>query len=163
MTKLYLVACNVDGPAGPSERYFFSVLPPEVIFRKGLIGEAIVGECAERPLEGAAIERSKFAANSIFKEFLHRVIASCSALPAIVAEAQRIGRGTVTVIDKRVPNLNAAIAPADIFGGFTVEGGKVTGYIRNPNHVLLNEHGFFSLEPAVDAALLKALEEKCKS
>ena len=160
MTQLYLVACEVDTPEGPRQKYFFSVLPPEIIWQRGLVGEAIVGECTENPNEGESIDPTKFVANSVFKDFLHQVIAGCSNLPAIAGEANRIGRGLVTVIDKRVPNVNAAIAPADILGGFVVEGGKVTDYIRNPNHVLLNDYGFFSLEPPIEAALLKAIEEK---
>lgn len=148
-----------DANGAKRNRYYFSVLPPEQIFRHGLVPEAIVGEATEKPLEGIPVEKSKFFANTVFKDFLHRVIESCADHPEVIAEANRVGRGMVTVIDRRVPDLNAAIAPEDILGGFIVENGQVTGYSRNPNHVLLNQFGFFKLEPIIQGKLNNALNQ----
>ncbi len=160
-----LVECSTRTDSGLEKKYYFTVLPSDQIFNRGLLPEAIVGEYLESPSGHGNIEPEKFAANTVFKDFLHAVIATCGDLPDIVLEAKRTGRGLVTVIDRRVPDVNAAIQPTDILGGFTVENGVVTGYSRNPNHVLLNEYGFFILDANIKFRLLhaiEALEEKSR-
>ena len=155
-----VVDCVDDSGGEKKSKYYLSLLPADLTFKHGLIPEAIVGELKDKPLEGAPVfDRTKFVANSVFKDFLHAVIASCAENSMVVAEAQRIGRGIVTVIDRRVPDLNAAIAPEDIFGGFIVENGIVTEYSRNPNHVLFNQFGFFKLEPIIQVKLNSALTQ----
>ncbi|RZI42684.1 hypothetical protein EGT07_11850 [Herbaspirillum sp. HC18] len=157
-TDIALVTCVDESGGENRERHYFSILPPDQTFKHGLIPQAIVGECTEKPVEGEAVDRSKFVANTVFKDFLHKVIESCADHPEIVSEAMRIGRGMVTVIDRRVPDLNAAIAPEDIIGGFTVENGRITGYSRNPHHVLLNQFGFLKLDPIIQIKLNKAFD-----
>jgi hypothetical protein len=154
-----LVECSGDSNGGTEQKFYFSILSPDQIFKHGLVPQAIVGEYREPLDENASIERAKFSANTVFKDFMHKIIADCGDLPDVVREASRIGRGLVTVIDQRVPDMNAAIKPDDILGGFSVENGEVIGYMRNPNHVLLNDFGFFSLESSIKTRLVAALEE----
>jgi len=153
-----LVECSNSTDSGLEKKYYFTVLPSDQMFNGGLLPEAIVGEYLESPSKNGNIEPEKFAANTVFKDFLHAVIAKCGDLPDVAIEARRIGQGLVTVIDRRVPDVNAAIKPTDILGGFTVENGVVTGYSRNPNHVLLNQYGFFVLDTNIQSRLLNALE-----
>ena len=158
-SRITVVDCVDESDGKKKNRFYFSVLPAEMMFKHGLIPEAIVGEIKEKPLKGAPIDRTKFFANTVFKNFLHSVIATCATHPEVIAEAQRIGKGMVTVIDKRVPDLNGAIAPDDILGGFIVENGMVAGYSQNPNHVLLNQFGFFKLDAMIQAKLNEALNQ----
>ena len=155
---LNVVAVVDESPPGKRERFFLSLMPVAAAFKRGLIPQAIVGELKQRPEEGQPITPDIFVANTVFKDFLHSIVATFSSEPGIVSEAKRIGKGIVAIIDKRVPDPNAAIAPPDILGVFTVENGEVTSYVRNPKHVLLNQHGFSKLEPHMRAKLMNELQ-----
>ena len=98
-TTITVVEFVDDFGGEKKSKYYLSLLPADLTFKHGLIPEAIVGELKDKPLENAPIDRTKFVANSFFKDFLHAVIASCAENSMVVAEAQRIGRGIVTVIE----------------------------------------------------------------
>jgi hypothetical protein len=97
-----------------------------------------------------------------FVDFLHDVISRHGPnLPALLAEAQRLGHGHVYVIDGRTPTPHGDVPPHDIIGAFQVEGGRVTpgSYQRNPNHMLLAAGGFFRLDPALHERLVAELTD----
>jgi hypothetical protein len=141
----------------------FSVLPPEIVFVRGLAPEAIVGRLT-RPLgEGEAISPENFARNRAFVEFLHEVITRhAPELAALQGEAQRIGEGWVYVIDARTMDPRGRVPPEDILGGFEVKTGRVVpdSYRRNAKHVILSKDGFFQLDAVLRERLLGELASR---
>ena len=111
-------------------------------------------------LPGTEIKQDSFKPNRRFVELLHRVIATYApTLQALQDEAQRIGDGSVFVIDGRAPTPRDAVNPEDIIGGFSVAAGIVLSesYQASPNHLLLNRHGWFVLNPQLQDKLIEEL------
>src|SRR5262249_6475934 len=91
--------CRVRKPAeGPQG--IVTLLPPEEMFTKGLIPEAIVGVLKVPLKEGEAIKPENFVRNKVFYDFMHEVIARVGPeLKGLKAEARRQGEGWVYLID----------------------------------------------------------------
>jgi hypothetical protein len=129
-----------------------SVLPPGVVFTRGLVMEAVVGRWRKRLEDGGTLTPENFDANPLFTDFLHDVIARhCPNEPDLIDEARRHGSGRVYVIDGRNSAPDGGVAPRDIVGSFAVDGGMVIAgsYERNPNHAVLSAIGFFRLARGV--------------
>ena len=126
-----------------AEVHYLSPLPNDFGFEHGLSPQAIIGQF----LDGVdRLSPDDFARNSAFIDFLHGVIAKHGPqCPDILAEAQRTRDGTVAVIDLRVPDLNAAIAPEDIVGLFAVADGVLGEYHACPKYRVFNHFGIMQL------------------
>ena len=141
-----------------------SLLSEEIVFRHGLVPQAMVGKLLKRSDEGGALTPSNFAANTSFKNCFHDVIARYAPEhPDLRAEAQRLGSGRVYVIDGRTPTPQGDVPPIDIVGSFRVQDGIVQSgsYERNPNHLLFTADGFFQLDAALHERLLAELTTLC--
>ena len=137
---------------------YLSFLEPEHVYQYGLAGEAIIGEVDS----SLSISPGHFARNSVFKDFLHRVIARvASTLPELQWQASQEPDGSLFIIDARVADPNGDILPEDILGVFRVTNGKIVpgSYQMNPNHQLVSQKGLFRLHPAIHAELLRELRE----
>jgi hypothetical protein len=101
-----------------------------------------------------------FSRNGVFVDLMHDVIRrEAPKLPAYVAEARRVGSGPVYVIDQRAAEQQSPIQPEDVFGAFEASNGELVlgSYEANPTHKILSERGFFRLEGALQAALMREL------
>ena len=124
--------------------HYLSPVPNEYGFKHGLEPHAIMGQFFDG---GDELTPEKFARNSVFVEFLHKTLATYGPqCPGLIAEAQRIGSGSVAIIDLRVPDPNAAIEPEDVVAIFAVSDGQVGEYHPCPMHQIFNQHGFMKLD-----------------
>jgi hypothetical protein len=144
--------CIAVTPEG--DRHYVTVLPPDVVFERGLAAEAIVGVLLRPPEPGEQITSDNFARNSVFVKFMHDVIARHAPdAPAFKEEAARQGTGWVYIIDARTKTPTGDVPLVDILGGFQVEEGtaKPGSYWPNPNHTILSPDGFFRLNDHLHA------------
>ncbi len=147
--------CRVEKP-GEEPQDLVTSLPPEELFIKGLIPEAIVGVLKTPLKKSEAIKPENFVRNKVFNDFMHEFIARGGPeLKGLKAKAQQQGEGWVYLIDARTPTPQGQVPPQDIIGGFKVKAGLlvVGTYKRNPNHVLLSQDGFFRLPPELNERL----------
>ena len=104
MTDTPVNLCVVDTSEG--EKHYFTVLPLEIVFAKGLIPESIVGVLLRPLAEGESITPGNFARNSIFVKFMHEIIAKYAPLdPGCSEEAKGLGTGWV---DRKSTRLNSS-------------------------------------------------------
>ena len=140
------------------ERKFISIVGTEVIFKKGLKKEVIVGELKE----GLELKPENFMPNKAFLEIFHSVI-SREVLhdPDAVSEAKKINEGYVYIIDKRVGDPAGNVNAEDIIGAVQVEKGSLVdnSYQGNPNYSLITDEGLFQLSDTLENGLLKELEK----
>jgi hypothetical protein len=158
-TSIHIV--RAETPEGFKD--YVTVVPPETLMTRGLIPEAIIGVLTQPLDDDDAITPDNFARNSVFVAFLHDVIARHGPQqPGLVAEAARIGNGTVAIIDGRTPTPEGPVPPEDIMGAFVAKGGKIeTGsYVASPYHRILTVNGFFQLDGGLMDCLLGELEAR---
>ena len=161
MSEQAVHLCLVDTPEG--QKQYFTILPLDVVFSKGLIPEAIVGVLLRPLASGESITPEAFARNSIFVKFLHDVIAKYAPQePGCRQEAKRAGAGWIYVIDRRTKTPKGSVPSEDILGGMQIKDGEVVAgsYTANPNHMILSENGFFKLSPALHEHLLRELNAR---
>ena len=158
MTKPSIAVINVVTPEGPKD--YVALTSPDVAFSAGLIPEAILG-VLKRPLDpDEAIAPDNFISNSVFSKFLQHVIAKYGPEdPDLQAEAVRIGKGSVVLVDQRTPTPEGPVPPEDIVGVFEIEDAKVGpgGYFASPKHQLLTKNGFFRLDAWLEDCLQREL------
>jgi hypothetical protein len=141
---------------------YVSILPFEHVFQHGLAPEAIIGQLTRPLAEAEQITPDVFAANSVFRAFLHRFIARSAPLdPDLQAAAQQQFDGYLYVLDQRTPAPRAAVPREDIVGYFEVRGGVVSpeSYVACPGHRLLSQNGFFQLGDRMQRLLISELEQ----
>ena len=140
---------------------YATVLPPEVFSKAGAAGEAIVGALPRGGGNGdASVSPEGFVPNEVFSRFLHSLVAEhAPSIPSIQAEAERIGNGWVSVIDRRTPNPKGPVPPEDIIGAFQVTAGRVVpgSYVAGEGYRLLTERGFFHLDDGLHKKLVDEL------
>src|SRR5947199_2138620 len=165
MTKLQIGVIRIDFHDSSEEsKDYITCLDPERLSKgAGIPSEGIIGQLL-RPLEaGERITPDNFAANTVFVELMQGVIARHGPLlKDLVAEALRLGEGTLYVIDQRTRAPQGAVREIltdDIFGEFDVKDGKIVSgsYRPNPKHYLLSADGFFQLGPQLEHCLLEVL------
>jgi hypothetical protein len=153
---VYLV--HAELPEGPT--YVFTLLPPGLTMAQGLAPHAIVGGLI-RPLEpGEQVTPAVFARNFYFVEFLHEFLgATAPQDPCCQAEAKRLGKGWIYIIDQRTPTPGGDVPPEDILGAIEVVDGKIVQgtYRRSEYHRIFTDHGFFNLGPWLEARLVEAM------
>jgi hypothetical protein len=157
MSEPSISVCRVATPEGFKD--YVTLTRPDVVFSDGLISEAILGVLKHALGPEEPITPDVFAPNPIFTKFLAEVIARHGPeQPALAAQAKRIGKGGVFLVDQRTPTPQGPVPPEDIIGVFGVEGGKVLpgSYSASPNHRLLTSNGFFRL----DNALMECLQQE---
>ena len=150
--NMFVYAIEQDG----AEVHYLSPLPNDYVFEHGLSPQSIMGQF----LDGVeTLTPDNFASSPVFNDFLHGVIAKHGPqCPGILAEAQCTGDGTVAVIDLRVPDLNAAIAPEDIVGVFSVADGVLGEYHACQKHQVLNQFGIMQLPDWLHEKLVNDLK-----
>src|SRR3982750_3286222 len=100
MSERHVHICVADTPEG--EKHYFTVLPVDVVFSKGLIPEAIVGVLLRPLATGEPITPDVFSRNSVFVKFMHEVIAKYAPLePGCSEETKRQGTGWIYIVDRR--------------------------------------------------------------
>lgn len=158
MSESSVYVCRVDTPEGTKD--YVTVISPEAAFSQGLVAEAVVGVLL-KPLEtGEAITPDIFAANRVFVDFLHGVIARHGAEQrGCQAEATRLGEGWIYIIDQRTATPHGAVPPEDIIGAFEVRDGEVVAdsYWPSHNHQILSTNGFFRLDDGLWECPLREL------
>ena len=131
MEQLPLNIFSVDTPDGIKD--YVSCLPHELVFARGLVGEAIMGVLLQPLDRQERITPDVFAPNRVFVDFMHDVVARRGPeQPGLVAEAQRQSDGWLYVIDQRTPTPGGAVPPEDIVGWFEVRGGQVVAGSYKP-------------------------------
>ena len=136
---------------------YVSLLPP----KGDLIAETVIGVLRTPQSGDPVISTDTFTRNGVFVDFMHDVIRrEAPKLPAYKTEARRVGNGPVYVIDQRAAEQQTPIQPEDVFGAFEASNGELVpgSYETNPTHKILSERGFFRLEAALRAALMRDLE-----
>jgi len=159
MTNLPITVCNVNTPEGPKD--YVACLPPEVLQKRGLAAEAIVGVLLKPTIKGEPIKPENFARNGAFVDFMHDVIARrAPGLPAFISEARRQVDGFIYIIDQRT--LRQDQVPAeDVIGAFEIKNGDVAGaYKPNPQHRVLSTRGFVRLDPQLLTCFMEELMKK---
>jgi hypothetical protein len=117
--------CAVDTPEGT--KYYVALTAMDVAFRRGLAPEAIVGVLLRPLQQGEGITPANFARNSVFVEFLHRVIAVHDPQgPGLLAAARQQGEGWIYVIDGTTPTPDGEVVDEDIIGAFKVSGEAIS-------------------------------------
>ena len=150
--------CEAHTDDGP--RAYVTILPPKVTFTQGLIPKSIVGTLPVGIPAGQPIDPESFIANTVFKDFLHEIIARHAPQEAgFKEEARERQGGLVVVTDCRTPKPEGPVPTEDIFGIFEIplSGTDQPTYQRNPNHRLLTLNGFFQLPGELHQRLLEAL------
>jgi hypothetical protein len=153
--------CIVKTPEG--EKRYVTPIPPEVVFERGLIPEAIVGALLRSLGPGESITPEIFARNSVFVRFMHEVIAKHAPLdPGCREEAKKSGTGWLFIIDKRTKTPRGDVPPEDIIGAFQVVQGEFVAdsYRPNAHHMILSKDGFFRLMPQLHEHLLRELQSR---
>jgi hypothetical protein len=166
MTKLQIGIIRLDFPDNPEEesKDYVTCLSTERLSRyAGIPSEGIIGQIL-RPLgPGERITPGNFAANGVFVDLMQGMIASRGPQTKdLIAEAQRLGEGTLYVIDRRTRAPEGPvreILEQDIFGEFDVKKGRIVpgSYRPNAKHYILTEDGFFQLGPHLEEFLLEVL------
>jgi hypothetical protein len=136
-----------DGPAA-----YLAVLPPDIVEAIGLPNDAIVGVVGSR--DGI------FAPNAAFFDVLHGVVARDGPVEAgLRAEANRVGRGWLYVVDQRTLAPGGPVPPEDVVGYFAVEDGRTLpgSYTPNPRHQFVTRQGPFRLPGQLHARLVEAI------
>ncbi|MFT3683593.1 MAG: hypothetical protein QM783_01495 [Phycisphaerales bacterium] len=153
--------CVVQSESG--DKHYLTLLPPDLILSKGLLGEAVIGVLL-RPLDPSeTITPEVFAPNGTFVAFMHEMIAKHTPDdPACKAEAKRQGNGWIYVIDGRTKTPQGEVPPEDIIGAFKVASGEIVpgGYQPNSRHLLLSSDGFFRLSPELYTQLVEELRAR---
>ena len=141
-------------------RNLVSLVAPEVVTARGLREQEIVGEVLPGGDTKEGLDPESFLQNPKFVELIHAVV-SRNALDQEEgrAEAQRIGKGWVWILDQRTATPEGDVPSEDIIGGFEVQDGEFVpgGYQPNPEYRLFTSRGFFQLGPALPL-LLEELE-----
>src|SRR5437773_10364899 len=165
MAKLQIGVIRIDfhDSSEESKDYITCLDPQRLSKGAGIPSEGIIGQLL-RPLEGGErITPDNFAANTVFVELMQSVIARHGPhLKELVAEALRLGEGTLYVVDQRTRAPQGPVREIltdDIFGEFHVNHGKIVpgSYRPNAKHYLLSADGFFQLGPQLEDCLLVAL------
>jgi hypothetical protein len=155
---------NVEGKNG-EETYLYSILPEDFISEHGLLNLAVVGRFLDNKTDDkGSLVVDSFQANPDFLHFLHEMLGSIGRQSnALITQASQQEEGSwVYLIDQRVADMNAAIPPKDIIGGFKVEEGKLGEYAGNPSHILLTEDGIFKLGATLKTELINIIKSKYK-
>ena len=145
------------------EIYLYSILPEKFISEQGLLNLAVVGRFKDnqRDEKGNLVVDS-FEANPDFIHLFHEFLDGMGRYSsALITQATRQAEGSwVYVIDQRVEDVNAKIAPEDIIGGFKVEKGKLGEYAGNPGHILLSNKGIFKIGMQLKQELINLIMSK---
>ncbi|HYR92123.1 MAG TPA: hypothetical protein VE422_49205 [Terriglobia bacterium] len=162
MTKLPIGVIRIDFPEGTKD-YVTCIDKGRLYTGDGILSERIIGVLL-RPLEpGEAITPANFAANSVFVDLMHGVIARRGPwVSDLIADARSLGEGTLYVIDQRTRAPQGpvrAVPTEDIFGEFDVRDGQLVpgSYRPNPKHYLFSSDGFFQLGAQLEDCLLEVL------
>jgi hypothetical protein len=118
-----------------------AVLSPEQQMSIGGIpAEAIVGVIDGGLSPGEPISPNKFRSNRVFVAFMQRIIGTLGRSdPALIAEARRLGDGSIGIIDLRTPEGVMGNVPLeDIVGFFPVQNGELGEYDPNDRHVVFS-------------------------
>jgi len=146
--------------------YLYSILPEDFISEHGLLNVSVVGKFMDNETDkDDNLVVDSFEANPDFVYLLHELLGDLGKhSPALIAQATRQQEDSwVYIIDKRVKDTSAAIAPEDIIGGFKVENAKLGEYAGNPRHVLLTKHGIFQIGVALKAELINFIKSQYRS
>ena len=139
-------------------KYYYTLLPHEEVFEKGLISIAIAGVFTKSLKDSEAIDSSSFKPNSEYISFIHKVIEeNAPKSQSFRDEAKRQKNGVVVVIDYRVKSKDSAVPPEDIVGLFEIKNSLVASYKANPNYVLWSEKGFSNLGAELQSILLSEI------
>jgi hypothetical protein len=155
---------NVVGDDGKAE-YYYSILPHEEIFERGLISEAIAGKfLVEGELdENTVMDGSNFSQNPAYLKIMHKVIGEYGPQhSALIAEAKRQMNGVVAVIDRRVKNPNDRVPPEDIIGLFEVKESMLMQYQANPNYILWTDKGFSNIDAKFAPLIIQEIRKLYK-
>lgn len=142
----------------------FTFLAPADIRRLGGIPrDAIIGLVAPGvPPEERGFTPETFQPNPSFVRFMHDVIGRCAHdVPALQAEARRVGEGFVYLIDGRTATPQGAVPPEDIIGFVRAAQGRVVphSYQPNANHRIVSDAGLFELPADLHECLVAALRD----
>jgi hypothetical protein len=157
-STLPISICEVSTPDGKVA--YVTLASPEDAGRRGLVSQEIIGQLLDAQRADDLFAPDNFARNRVFVDFLHEVIRKHGlSVPNLIAAARKQADGWVYIIDGRTPTPEGPVPPEDILGGFEVSQGEVVpdSYRANPNHRLLSQHGFFQLDPVLQARLLDEL------
>lgn len=147
------------------ETYLYSILPEDFISEHGLMNMSVVGGFTdnERDKEGNLVVDS-FQENPEFVNLLHQFLENFGRYSEVVLSQlpQHEEGSWVYLVDQRVADLSAAIAPKDIIGGYKVEDGKLGEYAGNPSHELLTDEGIFMIGVKLKQELINFIKSKYK-
>jgi len=144
-------------------KYYYTLLPHEEMFEKGLISIAIAGVFTKPIKDSEAIDFSSFKPNSVYISFMHKVIEeNAPKSQSFRDEVKRQKNGVVVVIDYRVKNKDNGVPSEDIVGLFEIKNSLMTSYKANPNYVLWSEKGFSDLGPELQPILLSEIRNGYK-
>lgn len=120
-------------------------------------GEAMLGE-----MPGNEFSLDRWKRNSVFLQFLHRVIKDAGpGDPDLQAAAKQQANGYAYVIDLRTAEgPQGRVPPEDIIGSFPVKDGKIVrdGYSPNEKYQVLTKQGFTTLPIRLHIALIQAMK-----
>jgi hypothetical protein len=141
-------------PSGTITKYATFLMPDQVQDKAGVRGEAILGRLKD---PSGPVAPDNFVQNRDFVRFLQDVIARHAATcPPLAAEAARVGKGLVYVLDGRRDPAGQP-SPEDILGTALVEDGKVTAYEPARAYSVLTRNGFLHLEDWLHQRLIEEL------
>jgi hypothetical protein len=140
-----------SGSPESSFRVLAVLSPEQQMSIGGIPAEAIAGVIDGGVNPGEPISPTKFRSNRVFVAFMQRIIGTLGRSdPALIAEARRLGRGSIGIIDLRTPEGVMGNVPLeDIVGFFPVQNGELGEYEPNDRHVVLSVNGLVQLPPSL--------------
>jgi hypothetical protein len=153
---------SVEGQNDEST-YLYCILPQAFISEHGLLNVAVVGKFLDTQTDkDDNLVVDSFEANPDFVHLLHQLLGDLGRQSkALIMQATRQQEDSwVYIIDQRVKDTSAAIAPEDIIGGFKVKNGKLDEYAGNPGHVLLTKEGIFQIGSELKTELIHFIKSQ---
>jgi hypothetical protein len=139
-------------------------LSDDVVFRMGLVPQAIAGEVAESSehvMHGSGgIDHARFKPTPEFLRYLHAFLGNeIGRCPSVLEDARRKKTGNTKIVDGRTPKPSGDVPAEDTIGVVLIENSKPVAYKPNTSYRVYDRHGMMVLDPWLEERYLAALVE----
>ena len=111
-----------------------SPLPTHHVFKNGLDGTAIVGQCRDDGSGRARMSPGHFIRDTAFVELMHDLVSRETPRdPAAIARAASLGGGSLQVLDQRITHSPGMVSIENVIGEFQVKNGSIVANSYRPN------------------------------
>ena len=127
------------------------------------LSDAELGQMGGLPPQGVVgilLDDDSLQVNTVFREYLHEVIASAAPQdPDLQRAAAECGEGRLVYVDARIPETVDPVPDEDIIGWFRVRDGRIVdgSYLPNPHHRIQGAYGFTAVVGGIRQSLVSGL------